>query len=142
MNLCTDPTPIKLTNPEGYLSSAVALRTECGFHTAPWVLQAKPGQQIQISFVEFNTSEAHYNSAAASSLDCKERAFLMDMPAGRKIKICPRPTRVSDVYTSVNNTLEVTIPRRSVIDDNNHFLIHYQCKFISKIALLCPLVFI
>ena len=130
MNPCSDHTPIKLTKPEGYLSSAVASRTGCGFQMAPWKLEAKPGQQIQISFVEFNTSEAQLHNIGGTSPECRERAFLMDLPAGRKIKICPRHSRVSDAYVSVNNTLEVTLSSRSVMNDGNHFLIHYQCKLL------------
>ena len=64
--LCTGPLEIK--GPLGYLSSHIAEKNGCGTLDSPWFVTVEPGQQIQITLLDFNWSEsiAHSKSGKVS----------------------------------------------------------------------------
>ncbi len=54
---CKDHHVNLLENSEGYLSSQVAKETKCGSTKSPWRIEAVAGQQINITLIDFMSSD-------------------------------------------------------------------------------------
>ena len=48
--------------------------------------------------------------------------------SGQKVKLCPGYRRAPVVYTSLNNTVEITFRTSHVQPENRHFLMHFHSK--------------
>jgi len=72
--LCVPPTSYVLTSRRGYLSSAVADTTQRGTTQCPWVIEARPGQRINVTLWDFGGSvyQGSESTAAAASLPGSE----------------------------------------------------------------------
>ena len=46
--ICEDGKPLVLTEPSGYIASIVTEETQLGSQQCPWLIQAKPGQQVGV----------------------------------------------------------------------------------------------
>ena len=46
---CNKTRPLPLTSSEGWISSLVTAETRCGTKDSPWVIEALPGQRIQLT---------------------------------------------------------------------------------------------
>ncbi len=55
--MCTTSDYLKVTTGSGYLSSDVTQGTGCGTASCPWVLEALPGQHINISLLDFSRAK-------------------------------------------------------------------------------------
>ena len=51
--MCQSATSVKVKVTSGFLASDVTNRTGCGSEHAPWVLEALPGQRINITLLDF-----------------------------------------------------------------------------------------
>ena len=51
--VCHSSKFVKVTSPHGYLSSTVTTQTTCGSATTPWVVEAEPGQRVNLTLLDF-----------------------------------------------------------------------------------------
>ncbi len=54
--LCQNSGFVKIVAKHGYLSSMVAQTSGCGNPTTPWILEAKPGQRINITLHDYTAA--------------------------------------------------------------------------------------
>jgi len=64
---CVPPTSFSLTSRRGYLSSVVADTTQRGTTQCPWVIEARPGQKINVSLWDFGGSGGSVEGSAGQS---------------------------------------------------------------------------
>ncbi len=62
--LCQIHDHLKLTAPSGHIANVVTEETRCGGDDAPWLIEAKPGQRINLTLYDFThyygSDEARY----------------------------------------------------------------------------------
>jgi len=51
---CHAHRPIVVTDSNGYLASLTAAETGCGTSDAPWLIEAMPGQRINVTLFDFS----------------------------------------------------------------------------------------
>lgn len=56
--MCETSDYLKVATTSGYLSSEVTFESGCGTASCPWVIQAQPGQRINLTLLDFT---AGYN---------------------------------------------------------------------------------
>ena len=49
--------PLEISQTQGYLSSYITSSTNCGSFHAPWIIQASPGQRINLTLYDFSAAE-------------------------------------------------------------------------------------
>ena len=69
--LCRSSTFLKLVSKEGYLSSEVAATTGCGSVSSPWILEAKPGQNLNLTLLDFTRSTGTDTGVANTWGECR-----------------------------------------------------------------------
>ena len=106
----------------GYLSNTVTMETRCGTIDSPWLLQALPGQHVNITLLEFTPM------AIDSDRGCLQHALVEEVGSGKKSLICGSTTGNAEVYVSAGNAIKVSILNAR---SNSHpFLLKYQGRYI------------
>ena len=57
-SMCQTSDYLRVTSAGGFLSSDVTQKSGCGSSSCPWVLEAQPGQQINISLLDFSRGKS------------------------------------------------------------------------------------
>ena len=52
-SLCRSSRSIRITAQEGLIGSVISQETWCGSGAAPWLIEALPGQNINISLIDY-----------------------------------------------------------------------------------------
>ena len=94
-----------------YLASQVSIDTSCGLHESPWILEAKPGQQVTIDLIDFtwkNKTSGSNPSYRHSSCDINY-GYILDMETDDVINICGGGDREKRVYESSGNRVQIII---------------------------------
>lgn len=133
--MCQTMQYAKLTEPNGYLASVVTQEsnTHCGSVRCPWKIEVQPGQTINLTLWDFalegGGSDFSYLGDA-----CFRYAVLKDKYASSvSIPVCGGRSRLSYVYTSKKNEIEVQIVSPEVFGKKGMFMIQYE-------ALGCPTI--
>ena len=130
--LCQANGFIKLEATSGYLSSLVTEETGCGTSATPWILEALPGQQINLTLLDFtfNTLGSAFNLEYGDSFDgitlpgCRDLIVVKETDRETRLSNCFIRKRETLVYTSATNTIEVQVlPNRE--EDEPQFLLYY-----------------
>ena len=112
---------IKLKATSGCLSSFVTEDTRCGTSATPWVLEALPGQQINLKLLDisFNTLGSAFNLENCDSCDgitlpgCRDLIVAKATDRETRLSNCSICKRETLVYISVTNTIEdLVLPNR------------------------------
>ena len=115
---CYTAAPISLPPDTLYISNTVTERTKCGSKQSPWKLEALPGQQINLTLLDFT----EHPSVPVVSERCAVRYALVKEQGMRENSMC-RGTKGS--YLSTSSSLKL-----SVLPGSTHrrFFIKYQGK--------------
>ena len=97
-----------------------------GTDSCPWLIQAQPGQRINITLLDFAIDT---ETKPTRPIDyCRAYAIIRDHQTGRSTTVCGGHVRESVVYLSQSNSVEVRIIRTAKRDDVDHFLLKYESK--------------
>ncbi len=56
--MCRTSDYLRVSSGAGYLSSGVTSRSGCGSASCPWVLEARPGQRVNVSLLDFSRGKS------------------------------------------------------------------------------------
>ena len=113
--LCQANGFIKREATSGYLSNLVTEETGWGTIAHPWILQALPGQQINLTLLDFtfNTLGSAFNLEYGASFDgitlpgCRDLIAVKETDRETRLSNCFIPKRETLVYTSATNNIEI-----------------------------------
>lgn len=120
-SLCRPNNHIRVTQPLGYLSSAVTEATNLGSLDCPWLLEARPGQTLRITLFDFN-----WAVGSAPDPVCHVYAIIKEAAASNSETICAGSLRVQEVYTSITNVVEVRLVAARRDKPKGNFLLKYE----------------
>ena len=124
--------PVPVTSfPAGYLASYVTELTGCGGPFTPWLVEASPGQTIQLTLYNFSLS-ASGSSSPVRSISCSAFAVVTE-PAvvTRNVTVCDgggdKTGRQRLVYSSVTNRLLLSVwLQQQIAEDAPYFMLKYE----------------
>ncbi|ELU17324.1 hypothetical protein CAPTEDRAFT_219553 [Capitella teleta] len=105
---CRTPGAVIVTKPEGALSNMVTEETGCGGESTPWRIQGSPGQQVNLTLLDFFWTK---KGAANREQTCLRYAVVRERGTGHRINVCGggMAGRTSHVHTSSSGALDVVI---------------------------------
>lgn len=109
-------------SPNGYISSYQTQKTGCGTPDCPWRLEARSGQRLNISLVNFAWTA---RERTPSTQQCKVYATIKEVAGSHGETICGENLRERHVYTSLTNAVELRIVGKG---GGEQFLFHYEGK--------------
>jgi len=65
---CHAHRPIIISDTSGYLASLTAAETGCGTSDAPWLIQVRPGQRINVTLFDFSPPDVAAHGQVPRSL--------------------------------------------------------------------------
>ena len=112
----------QLTSEQGVLSSFLSKKLNCGINNAPWIIEAKAGQTVEISLFDFN---ALSRQRSHSLLTCSDvYGFIVEKSLSINQTICGQKEREHVVYRSKTNKLELHL----TTNNQANFLLKYKGK--------------
>ena len=100
------------------------LATGCGEESKPWILKAKEGQRINITFIDFNWKHTLYSD---STVRCPiQYGYILDITTNNIVNLCGGLVRERSLHLSEGSSLQVLI-NRDILNDVR-FLIGYEGK--------------
>ena len=138
---CESSSFLHLRSSEGHLSSWVTATNGCGSASCPWVVEALPGQRINITLFDFSISARNASNSLSSKLRpgyplyCHEYAVIKETEVPRSTTICGGDYRERVAYVSSSNKVEVTMISRKLGATVEYFLLQYKgkCNMLSAI---------
>ena len=113
---------MQVTSKMKYLSSMTTLATGCGEESKPWILKAKEGQQINITFVDFYWE---HSMLSDSQVICSVRyGYILDIANNNIVNLCGGLVRERRLHLSEGSSLQILI-NRDVLN-GVRFLIGYE----------------
>ena len=124
-NRCSSSSPNILGDGHHVISNHVTDETGCGSARSPWVVEARPGQTIEISLVDF---KALSRAKSQSLLMCSDvYGFVVEKTLNINQTICGDKQRDSVVYRSKTNNVEIYIKENS----GSNFLMKYTGNYLA-----------
>ena len=125
------PKPITNTGPEGYISSYVTEKTSCGDSDNPWLLTVDDGQRINITLIDFVSSET--KDSEDTDNKCVVCATIRDGKSTVRNIICGEGNKhIAPVLISSSNNVEIQLFVGKVNQQQKaerQFLLKYSTKF-------------
>jgi len=116
-----------------HITQSVDSRLGCGTKSQPWILVAPPGQQIQVSLIDFGSKVR--NAEISSPRLCQQYAYIVDKSAKMNLSVCGLShDRKKEIYKSSLNTIEVILNSENnlhSIDERPNYLIGFIGKRIT-----------
>ena len=114
--------PNILDQSSGVFASSVTDETGCGSARSPWVIQAKAGQIVEISLLDFKALD---RARSHSLVTCSDvYGFVVEKTLNINQTICGQKQRDSVIYRSKTNTVEIYIKK----GNGGNFFIKYVGK--------------
>ncbi len=140
---CQSSNFLSLVSGAGYLSSQVASQWGCGSKDCPWVLQALPGQRINITLYDFsiaarNTSHNIRHKPGFPQY-CQEYAVIKDIQdkdnavptSARSAIVCGGEQRVKVAYVSTSHKVQVNLVTRKPGRNLEYFMFKFEGQSFS-----------
>ena len=119
---CSSSSPNVINAVEGIISSHLTRETGCGSIRSPWIIQAKAGQTVEITLLDFKGLQ---RARSHSLMTCTDvYGFIVEKTLNINQTICGQNTREDVIYRSKTNTVEIQL--RENIKMN--FLVKYKSK--------------
>ena len=120
---CSSSSPNILRQTDSVISNHVTDETGCGNARSPWVVEARPGQTIEISLVDF---KALSRAKSQSLVTCSDvYGLVVEKTLNINQTICGDKQRDSVVYRSKTNNVEIYIKENS----DSNFLMKYTGNY-------------
>ena len=120
-NHCGIPGSMKINSEVGYISSHVTQTNGIGNNDCPWTVQVGQGQTIQLTLLDFS-------SLTTDDTSCYQYATIRERSVGAITTVCSTSERLSSIYTSVSNQLEIRL--MSSTGEHRPFMIKYQGSYM------------
>jgi len=132
---------IKSTAVSGYFTSTSAEERGPGSSVCPWMIEAQPGQRINVTLYSFAdiASDAAANRRPAGSHGirrpgygplrpdvCFEIAVLRDGRTRKPVTVCGDEDRQVALLLSENNVVSIEMPNPTLVQSLGTFVFHYQ----------------
>ena len=117
---CSSPYNIYASVTKKILSSEVTHKSGCGSEAAPWVIQGKPGQQINISLLDFYWDDQQKDDSACPV----EYGYIVDGETSDMATICGGSNRHKHLQISKGNMIQVVLKQEVV--EEFRFLLQYS----------------
>ena len=127
---CHLATQIRLDSETGYLASLVTVETGCGSWDHPWVIEAKAGQKINITLMDF--TELSAENTPVESVICEKYATIREPKSSRTVDICGGLNAPSQNYMSITNELQIAVSAQ----ENYYFLLKYEGGYGDGVGVL------
>ena len=126
-SLCESSSYVKLVSTQGFLASLTTDDTGCGSPGTPWIIEAEPGQRINVTLMDFT----RFNVAATVGQrydirGCRNYALVRERGRNKNVTVCASDARERHVHMSSSNTLEITITKKK--EEPYYFLLRYESK--------------
>ena len=110
--------------PSGYLSKALEVEQGYGSADCPWLVEAKPGQHINITLYDFGHGGWKHTNMVSDTGVCHVTAIIREKGNGddRGATVCGGVGRRRHVYTSSSHAVEVRVMGSA----QGFFLLGYQ----------------
>ena len=121
---CHSPQKITVTSRDQYISSEISKKLGCGMESAPWVLEAKEQQKINVTFIDFDWK---VKSREESPVRCPVKyGYMIDIITNDVIHICGGLVRERPLFLSEGHTVQIVFDGSIESDDNPNFLIKFK----------------
>jgi len=113
-----------------------------GVESVPWRIEAPSGSRIKFTLYDFATGTPYHPAesgatsvgSAHSAHVCHHYGVIKEV--GKTETMCGRRQRVSEVYVSLTNSVEVRLSRQALRkegggEDKSYFLLHYQRESLT-----------
>ena len=107
-----------------YLSSRTREHSKCGDESKPWILKAKEGQKINITFTDFNWKLTTIDQA---QVNCPVKyGYIVDDVTSDIVNLCGGLVRERSLYISKGNQVQILLAKNVL--GSVRFLIGYKGK--------------
>lgn len=134
---CTAKGFFELTSPSGYLLFGKG--NIVGTYSCPWSVRVDKGQHIEFTAYDFRTwrnkapgTSDDSDTAATSGTSeesCAQTLMFQDNSEKEKRELCPGGDRISTIYTSKTNNVQVYLQHRFPVLDEYTFLVSYRGEY-------------
>ena len=124
---CNVHEPITIHKPSGYLASVVTMDTGRGGPDCPWRIQSLPGQQVNVTLLNFariGLPSEWGTSTAPRPKICYQLAGVRERQYSRTLTECEGAARESHAYTSTSNVIEVDVIVAKIL--KVYFMLHFE----------------
>jgi hypothetical protein len=123
-DVCSTSEIVSVKSGVHYLSSAAFSSKDCADESHPLILQAKPGQKINISMIDFN-----WNPLQKDLQGCVQRyGYIID--AEQVTNICGKTNRMKQVMVSQGHSLQIVVDKNVLTQ--TEFLLQYEGMFLES----------
>ena len=121
--MCDSQSDLRLQGNEGVISSHVTDETGCGSTRSPWVIDAMPGQTIELSIIDFGSEK--FKMEANMTSEYPVYGVIQDGSDRKSFNGNPERERI--IHTSQSDHLIIEITPATERGENN-FLLQYKSK--------------
>ena len=126
---CTSPKLNEASTSAGFLSSSMALKTGCGQHSTPYVLEGKSGQKLNISLLDFSWKDNETDDPS----QCASYGYILDTESDDVTTICGNTRRQKHIYISAGHSVQILL-ESSQLEDNK-FIIGFKGICCVKLSI-------
>lgn len=128
--------PLPLTKTHGFIGSPPDVGTDYGSSKCPWELTVQPGQRLNITILNFMSTESNAGpdglSYGPQRTDvCLEVAVVHDLGFNerRPVTVCGGDARQLHVMVSQSHRISIELSNRKMMRSMGTFIIEYQGQF-------------
>lgn len=118
-----------------HLSPLIASKNGCGTRSQPWILQADPGQRINITLLNFSSPPRKEETGfSGGETPCLPVGYIVEPSVRKNVSICAGPDRQVLLYQTETNVVEVVLgPGLRQGPSRNNFLAGFQGRKKSNL---------
>ncbi len=123
--------PSIVDQPGGFLASVVTDDSGCGGTQSPWILNAQPGQRINLTLIDFSTLSPGNGSVSPRYKDnqfCRVLFTVKDEATSRSVNVCGGDSRKKHGHLSLGHQVEIRILGGQNQENQVYFLIQFDGK--------------
>ena len=121
---------MRILSDDGYLSSHVTQSSGAGSVDCPWTIEVGQGQTMRLTLLDFSSLTS--DDSITNSNQCNVYATIKERSAGVSETVCGSSKRITTIYTSVTNQVEIRLVPRAR-EDNKAFMVRYQGMSVIRI---------
>ena len=117
---CNTPEKVKISRDPTFITSTTSLETSCGLQGSPWILEALPGQHLDITIIDFA-----WNNESVGLQQCPVNyGYILDMESDDVITICGGAKREKYLYQSIGHTVQIIIEANGL--ESHPFMLEFE----------------
>jgi len=109
-----------LTSEQGVISSFLSRKIYCGTDSSPWKIEAKAGQTVEISLLDFKALSRSRSQSIATCSDTY--GYIVEKTLNINHTICGQQKREHVIYRSKTNKVEIYVTSKK----QANFILKYK----------------